>query len=842
MADIDVHKKEFMVRELATQTIVLYPTRAQVVRSLVDLSLTPGSNEVTIYGITPTADESSIKVEGTGVATITDMTVDLVDNREHYEEVYPSESDSDSGSDSSSDSDEESQAIEDLSSQIQKLELSIKDAAEERNSAQGRLNMLENYARSLTTSRPDNITACVQAYSHERSEAFEGHKNGEVRVKENEKEISKLKRRRSRMLRKLRADKTKAERAKVRQEKKRDREKQQKLTEKSRVKRERIRFWPSKVYKIVLCLDANSGMTPMSSRRSSMDSVARTPQSSVVKQQSGSDNKVDDACKINLSFSYITYSASWSPRYDLTLDTASKSGAITYRAEFRNTTSETWRDAKVILSTSQTSFQGLAEAIPQIQPWHIRLAAGFGNYATDDALYSRHEQDTKSISNNIFNQKPQLPRSQLFGMSKDTSLNLFGNLGSQQPLPPPPAGPPPVQQLSVGFGGFGSRGGPFGAPSNAAQPAFGGGLFGSSSNSDQPARTGGVFGASTDAIQLQPAAGGGLFGSSTRSGGLFGAPSNAQQTQQASSSSLFSRPAGPLQVQPNIVAPRARQDPIVPADEEEADLDTETIAPGEAALAFEESTWEEAGLTATYTVPGTKTISPSNTTRRHKVASIPLSGVTLSHIIVPKLRTAAFLKARLRNTSSTTLLKGPAGLTIDGTFLGNTTLPRSSPSEAFVLNLGVDPALNVIYSKPTVHRSQSGVFQKEGSCIYRRSCTLTNTKNNTAIEATVLDQVPVSEDDKLKVEILTPRGLYKEGDQVAAAGTGQINEGTGKKGSTYADTSSGKTGVKWGKASAKMKKEGEIEWDIKLNPGQGVKLELEYEARFPSGSGVVGVH
>ncbi|KAL8682308.1 MAG: hypothetical protein Q9224_006789 [Gallowayella concinna] len=133
------------------------------------------------------------------------------------------------------------------------------------------------------------------------------------------------------------------------------------------------------------------------------------------------------------------------------------------------------------------------------------------------------------------------------------------------------------------------------------------------------------------------------------------------------------------------------------------------------------------------------------------------------------------------------------------------------------------------------------MFQKEGSAIYTRTCILTNTKNDTAIEATVADQIPISEDDKLKVEILVPKGLGKDGRQAVNAGIGQVNEGTGKKGSTYAEESTGSSGGRWGKATAKMKKDGVIEWDVKLNPGQGVKLELEYEAKYPSGTGIVGV-
>lgn len=101
--------------------------------------------------------------------------------------------------------------------------------------------------------------------------------------------------------------------------------------------------------------------------------------------------------------------------------------------------------------------------------------------------------------------------------------------------------------------------------------------------------------------------------------------------------------------------------------------------------------------------------------------------------------------------------------------------------------------------------------------------------------------MPVSEDEKLKIEILIPKGLGTEGSQAVKAGVGQINEGTGKKGSTYAEDSTGSSGGKWGKATAKMKKGGEIEWDVKLNPGQGVTLTLEYSASFPSGTGITGV-
>lgn len=192
---------------------------------------------------------------------------------------------------------------------------------------------------------------------------------------------------------------------------------------------------------------------------------------------------------------------------------------------------------------------------------------------------------------------------------------------------------------------------------------------------------------------------------------------------------------------------------------------------------------------------------------------------------MPKLRAAAFLKARIRNTSSISLLKGPVGLTLDGSFLGNASLPRCSAGESFSLSLGIDPSVIVTYSKPMVKSSQSGFFQKEGSNVYTRTISVTNTKSNRSIEGLVLDQIPVSEDERLKIDVLQPSGLRSEGD-TARRGTGVATVG--------------KVTEKWGTARATLKKAGEVCWNVKLEPSRGVKLVLEYENRFPSTETVIG--
>lgn len=73
-----LHKREYLLRNLPTRSVTLFPSRAQIVHDIKDATLQPGINHVTIIGLTPTTDEHSIKVEGTGTAIITDTSVQLL--------------------------------------------------------------------------------------------------------------------------------------------------------------------------------------------------------------------------------------------------------------------------------------------------------------------------------------------------------------------------------------------------------------------------------------------------------------------------------------------------------------------------------------------------------------------------------------------------------------------------------------------------------------------------------------------------------------------------------------------------------------------------------------------
>ena len=87
-----VNKKEFRIRDLSTRSVLLFPTRAQIIRDIKNISLQPGPNQIVIDGLGPTVESDSIKIEGTGSATISEVSVDLIPTREKFEDIHPSDS------------------------------------------------------------------------------------------------------------------------------------------------------------------------------------------------------------------------------------------------------------------------------------------------------------------------------------------------------------------------------------------------------------------------------------------------------------------------------------------------------------------------------------------------------------------------------------------------------------------------------------------------------------------------------------------------------------------------------------------------------------------------------
>lgn len=812
--------------------MILYPTKAHITRQINDIHLPPNTTrEVEIIGLSPTVDEHSIRCEGQGnenavKVTVMDMSVQLVPNRELFEAGDSDMSDDEEDGENTEDEDPngwKNDTVKLRERELDHLGWQLTEQNEVVKQAEERLATWERFNKSVSAHKmkADQMSDVDARYEQHRMKIFKAQLIATKRIAQLEKEIEEKERQVERAGREARRQREKIEKAKRKEKSRKQWKKWDKKKEAEYVRNERLRYWPKKVYKVTLLLECSSLDSADSSRRNSVGSVTLASSQPVAirdPEKMGFSSSVSSS-SASLALSYITIEAGWTPRYDLSISSVNKTATITYRAEYANRTSETWKDTKLAFSTSQTNYQGLDDVVPFLHSWRIKLSRyenGDGGILSPEermrgdgpkeAAFDRAEVFGRVDENLVSIRKRSRPENLL-----DAPAVWEASEGSYAAKANPPIMSSSRRESSLNLH-LGHTISSHGHASGRVQASMD--AYGPESRKKEIIYLNGPKAGRRSGLGGNKGARGSLVVRGLEKVKLHRSPSGRETTSEAPEKSYTSHEGG------NVYG--AEEDPSDGENDEKEDE----------LLNFESSAWEDNGLTATYDVPGTRTLEPSSQTRRHKIASLHAANIHLSHICVPKLRSATFLRAKVRNpSSSVTLLKGSAGVTLDGSFLGTMNLPRVSPGEVFDVSLGVDPAIHVNYPKPSVHRSTQGiVFNKESAQVFSRSIWLDNTRSE-QVGILVLDQVPVSEDERLRVGITTPVGLVNEGDSVDA---GEAAKQPGKT----AARAGGKNG-KWGTAVAKLQKNGEIAWTVKLEGGKGVLLKLQYEARLPRGEKIV---
>ncbi|BCR92238.1 DUF4139 domain-containing protein [Aspergillus chevalieri] len=770
----DIATSEIQIYDLPTKTVNLTPMGATVVREITT-KIQPfrqsGLNEITILGLDPKVDVDSIRIEGSGPATVTDIQTEVVPRRLLFEDVY-GESDNDDPSDS------EDPKLKSIRDERTSAEERLDKARNDENMAVRVLSLMDSYGNRMQPqyTESDKFQDFLERYVERYTIESERHRKAKAQVLKEEKEI-------------VGPISDKLLKLEIQHQRRRDknqREREQGKSQEMRKRQEQRHFWTYSVGQVVVHLDSQSPFTPGSSRRSSF---------SVVEQ--AADSPADSSEReVTLRLSYVVPGAKWSSRYEMSINTPSSTARVTYGAEFQNRSSETWSDTRVTLSTSQTAFSGLHETIPSLQVWHVKLInqddsneqpswekivcnVSEGGRPTVDPRTAKQDYQMQL---QIMEQQNRY-RFQIARHDQDT-------LAREAPqTPPPPPQQPQVGETSL-FGTAAPR--PFGGnvPNPFSSPGTGS-LLGGTAPQATPEGQADQF---VSRMQAQSA------------------PINMmQQAMQQAAPMAASAPPPPQKLAAHSYENNDGND----TNDENNEENYDDGIPEPPNFEYQDSTRQEYGLTTTYDLPGRRTLTPSSVNRRHALAKLDLKSITLQHVIVPKHRAAAFFRARIRNTSSIQILRGKVGMTVDNAFLGTTTMPNCAPNDFFDISLGVDPSILVTYAKPTVRRETSGsFFGKEDTAIFRRSCWVKNTKTTPA-NIIVLDQVPMSNDEKLQMNISEPKGLAREGDKVAIA----VEETKGK-------------------GDAFLGKDGEIKWVMQLEPGKDVRLVLEYEMKAPRGNDV----
>jgi uncharacterized protein (TIGR02231 family) len=207
-------------------------------------------------------------------------------------------------------------------------------------------------------------------------------------------------------------------------------------------------------------------------------------------------------------------------------------------------------------------------------------------------------------------------------------------------------------------------------------------------------------------------------------------------------------PPMPMMAARTMAAPAAAPQVLGADMEMMALMDEAPAAPPAAKVA--EATVESSGATVTYRVARPVAVPSDGSPHRTAVTTLDL-GARLDYVTAPKIAAEAYLRARVTNNSAFVLLPGWANIFHDADFVGRTYLATIAPNEEFEAQLGVDDRVKVEreLSGRTVDKTLIGNTRRTQ---FSYTITLTNLLATPA-RITVLDQLPVSRHEAIKVKL-----------------------------------------------------------------------------------------
>jgi uncharacterized protein (TIGR02231 family) len=157
---------------------------------------------------------------------------------------------------------------------------------------------------------------------------------------------------------------------------------------------------------------------------------------------------------------------------------------------------------------------------------------------------------------------------------------------------------------------------------------------------------------------------------------------------------------------------------------------------------------------AVFTVPGRLTIPDTGEAKRVLLQEDSVEPA-LTVRTVPKADANAYLYARLKLPNGSPLLPGTVSLFRDGTFVGTGELPVLAPGEEHELGFGADDQVRVRHAISDEKRGETGLISSARTDSRHFRITVKN-MHERAVELVVHDQIPVSQNQDIKVDLLGP--------------------------------------------------------------------------------------
>ena len=229
------------------------------------------------------------------------------------------------------------------------------------------------------------------------------------------------------------------------------------------------------------------------------------------------------------------------------------------------------------------------------------------------------------------------------------------------------------------------------------------------------------------------------------------------------------------------------------ADEEGARARAVELAAPPAPAEEVRATIDAQGYQAIYGITGRVSVPATGEAKRVQIDATDLDPALVVRT-VPKREAKAFLYAKAPLAKGTPVLPGAVSLFRDGTFVGTGKVPLLPPGEEHELGFGADDSIRVKYAVVEEKRGETGLISSSKTDVRSWRISVKNLHQR-AMPVTVIDQIPVSQNQDIKVEL------------------------TGKTPPTKRDVED---------------RRGVLAWDLDIKPDEEKVIEFGYRASWPS--------
>lgn len=156
---------------------------------------------------------------------------------------------------------------------------------------------------------------------------------------------------------------------------------------------------------------------------------------------------------------------------------------------------------------------------------------------------------------------------------------------------------------------------------------------------------------------------------------------------------------------------------------------------------------------ATFRIPGRVSLGAAEGARSLRIASMSVPA-DLAVRAAPVLDSTAFLEASFKQTDDTTLLPGKVAIYRDGVFVGSGKLSASAKDDIVRLGFGADDKVKIERAVLKRNEGSAGLLLTTAKTDERAFKTTVRNGHDFPIHVAIEDQLPVSENDAIVVEML----------------------------------------------------------------------------------------